>query len=79
MVLNLRLMEGCDLAAFAARWGAAALAGLESVLAPHLAAGRLVRTEGRLRLTRSGLLVANDIWSDLYVVPGDALPGRPGG
>jgi oxygen-independent coproporphyrinogen-3 oxidase len=65
MVLGLRLREGVDLAAFEARWGAAALARLESALAPHLAAGRLERVAGRLRLTRKGLLVANDVWSDL--------------
>lgn len=66
MVLNLRLLEGCDLAAFESRWGAAALVKLDAVLSPHLTAGRLERAGGRLRLTRLGMLVANDIWSDLY-------------
>mgnify|MGYP001618737660 FL=1 len=65
MVLGLRLREGVDLAAFEVRWGAVALARLERILAEHLAAGRLERVSGRLRLTRAGLLVANDVWSDL--------------
>jgi len=65
LVLALRLGDGCDIAAFEARWGAGALARFDAALAPHFAAGRLERAGGFLRLTRQGLLVANDVWADL--------------
>lgn len=66
LVLNLRLRAGCDEAAYAGRYGAPPLALFGPALRPHLEAGRLERGAGRLRLTPAGLLVANDVWADLY-------------
>ena len=65
LVLALCLRAGCDIAAFESRYGIGALARFDAVLAPHLAAGRLERTKTHLRLTRAGLLVANDVWADI--------------
>ncbi len=68
LVLNLRLRRGCDERAFAARHGEAAWARFGPVLAPHLTAGLLERSEGRLMLSSRGLLVANAIWGDIMAV-----------
>ncbi|MEK7767723.1 MAG: coproporphyrinogen III oxidase, partial [bacterium] len=66
LVLGLRLRAGVDEGEYAARYGADALARYLPALAPHEAAGRVERAEGRLRLTPPGLLVANDVWGDIY-------------
>jgi oxygen-independent coproporphyrinogen-3 oxidase len=65
LILNLRLIEGCKEEEFQARYGTSSLEKLMSVLSPHIDAGRLERRDGRLRLTRRGLLCANEIWGDL--------------
>ncbi len=66
LVLNLRMTAGCDERAFDARYGSGALASFDEALRSHELAGRLERKEGRLRLTPTGLLVANAIWGDIY-------------
>ena len=66
LVLALRLRAGLDEAGFAARYGNDALAPFLKALAPHLEAGRVERTQGRLRLTDTGLLVGNAVWADVY-------------
>jgi oxygen-independent coproporphyrinogen-3 oxidase len=61
--MGLRLTDGVDLDALETRydvdlWGAAA-----DRLAPALELGLLVREGGRIRLSRNGMLVANEIMS----------------
>jgi len=58
---GLRLTEGVDLAAVGARYGIDAWARYEPALRPHGAAGRLTFDGPRVRLTRQGMLVANDV------------------
>jgi oxygen-independent coproporphyrinogen III oxidase len=58
---GLRLADGLDLDDIRARYGVDAWARYGAALAPHVAAGRLVREGRRLRLTRTGMLVANDV------------------
>jgi oxygen-independent coproporphyrinogen-3 oxidase len=58
---GLRLTEGVDLAVVGARYGIDAWARYEPALGPHAAAGRLVFEGPRVRLTRQGMLVANDV------------------
>jgi len=50
-----------DLAAVGARYGIDAWARYEPALRPHGAAGRLTFDGPRVRLTRQGMLVANDV------------------
>lgn len=68
LVLHLRLRDGVDEEEFAERYGAAPGNAFSKALVPHLEAGRLERRNGKLRLTRSGLLVANDVWGDILGV-----------
>ncbi len=58
---GLRLTEGIDLATVGRRYGIDAWARFGDALAPHIDAGRAVRDDERLRLTRDGMLVANDV------------------
>jgi oxygen-independent coproporphyrinogen-3 oxidase len=58
---GLRLCDGVDLASVGARYGVDVWARYGQALRPHLDAGRLLWSEGRLRLTRPGMLVANDV------------------
>jgi len=58
---GLRLTDGIDLDATGRRYGVDAWARYGDALAPHIDAGRAVRDGGRLRLTRDGMLVANDV------------------
>jgi oxygen-independent coproporphyrinogen-3 oxidase len=58
---GLRLSDGVDLASIGARYGVDVWARYGQALRPHLDAGRLQWSEGRLRLTRPGMLVANDV------------------
>jgi oxygen-independent coproporphyrinogen-3 oxidase len=61
LFMGLRLAEGVDLRALAARYGTDAWARFGPSLAPFVDEG-LVRYDGRrLRLTRPGMLVANEI------------------
>jgi oxygen-independent coproporphyrinogen III oxidase len=58
---GLRLSAGLDLDAIAVRYGVDVWERYEDTLQPHVEAGHLVRDGSRLRLTRSGMLVANEI------------------
>ena len=58
---GLRLTDGIDLDATGRRYGVDAWARYGDALAPHIDAGRAVRDGGRLRLTRDGMLVANEV------------------
>jgi oxygen-independent coproporphyrinogen-3 oxidase len=58
---GLRLAEGLDLSALRERYGVNIWERYGEALAPHVAAGRLVLADDRLRLTRTGMLVANDV------------------
>jgi oxygen-independent coproporphyrinogen-3 oxidase len=58
---GLRLCDGVDLASVGARYGVDVWARYGQALQPHIDAGRLLWSEGRLRLTRPGMLVANDV------------------
>ena len=58
---GLRLSEGIDFQAFGRRYGVDAWGKYGSSLAPFLEAGMLVREGPRLRLSREGMLLANEI------------------
>jgi oxygen-independent coproporphyrinogen-3 oxidase len=58
---GLRLSEGIDPESLGARYGVDVWARYGEALRPHIDAGRLLWSEGRLRLTRAGMLVANDV------------------
>ena len=61
MFLGLRLSEGVDLARVRRRYGVDAWARWGHELAPCLDAGLLLRETDRLRLTRQGMLLANEV------------------
>ncbi len=65
LMLNLRLREGASEAGFSRRYGPRALDVFMPALSAHLKAGRLERGNGCIRLTRPGLLLANEVWADL--------------
>jgi len=65
LILNLRLRQGCHEGAFKARYGEEIWPKFADALSPHLAAGRLERSGGWLKLTTPGLLVANEVWADI--------------
>ena len=58
---GLRLTAGIDLEALSACYGIDVWARYRDPLRPHIDAGRLVWSDGWLRLTREGMLVANDV------------------
>ena len=64
LVFALRRLEGVDLDEFKRQTGFA----VENLVGPpmrrHVEAGRLVLDQGRLRLSRQGLLVSDSIWTD---------------
>jgi oxygen-independent coproporphyrinogen-3 oxidase len=60
---GLRLTRGIDLDALSARYGVDVWRQFGERLAPFLDAGILLRRESTLRLTRSGMLVANEVMS----------------
>jgi oxygen-independent coproporphyrinogen-3 oxidase len=62
---GLRMNDGIDEAAFRGRWGIDAWEKHADVLSIRLEAGHLWRIGGRFGLTRSGMLVANDLLSEL--------------
>jgi oxygen-independent coproporphyrinogen-3 oxidase len=61
MFMGLRLVDGVDLDAIHRRYGVDPLVRYADGLEPFLALGVLLAEGGRLRLTREGLLVANEI------------------
>jgi oxygen-independent coproporphyrinogen-3 oxidase len=58
---GLRLAEGVDIQSVGARYGIDVWARFGEALQPFVAAGSLVREGPRLRLTREGMLVANEV------------------
>jgi oxygen-independent coproporphyrinogen-3 oxidase len=58
---GLRLNEGVDLPAVSARYGVDVWARYGSELSPFVEAGMLCRDGSRLRLTRSGMLLAHEV------------------
>jgi oxygen-independent coproporphyrinogen-3 oxidase len=62
---GLRLAEGVDLAAFRARYGVDVLSRFSPALAPFLDARLLRADRGRLRLTREGMLLSNELFARL--------------
>jgi oxygen-independent coproporphyrinogen-3 oxidase len=58
---GLRLAGGVDVAAVGERYGLDAWARYGAGLAPFIAAGAAVREGDRLRLTREGMLIANEV------------------
>ena len=58
---GLRLTDGVDLPALGACYGVDVWGRYGAALRPHIDAGRLLWSDGRLRLTREGMLVANDV------------------
>ena len=65
---GLRTCEGVDLNELEARFGQSRLEYILRMAAPHIADGRLLQSEGRLRLTRQALMVSDDVMSDLMVI-----------
>jgi oxygen-independent coproporphyrinogen-3 oxidase len=65
LVTGLRLLEGVDLAALAGRYGSAIPRPGQRVIADLEGAGLLVLEGSRLRLTRRGRLVSNEIFERL--------------
>ena len=61
VITGLRLSEGIDLRAFGQKYGLDIEARYGHHLRPYLEAGLAVLDKGRLRLTRRGMLVANDV------------------
>ncbi len=62
LFMGLRLAEGVDLAGIARRYGVDVWQTYGAALAPHVQAGHLVHDAGRrIYLTRTGMLVANDV------------------
>jgi oxygen-independent coproporphyrinogen-3 oxidase len=63
LFMGLRLADGVDLGPVGARHGVDVWARYGSRLAPYVEAGLLVHEAGRLRLTRRGMLLANEVMS----------------
>jgi oxygen-independent coproporphyrinogen-3 oxidase len=61
MFTGLRLVDGIDLGAIRARYGVDPWARYGRALEPFVAEGLVRHEAGRLRLTRAGMLVANEI------------------
>ena len=58
---GLRLNEGVDLVAISARYDVDVWSRYGQALQPFVESGWLVREEARLRLTREGMLMANEV------------------
>ena len=65
VMCGLRTAHGVQLEAIERRFGLQRLDYLLQQAAPHLRAGRLAQTDGRLHLTVRSLMVSDDIMSDL--------------
>jgi oxygen-independent coproporphyrinogen-3 oxidase len=61
LFMGLRLTDGLDLAVLSRRHGIDIWSRYGQDLSPYLTAGLLTFTEGRLALTRNGMLLANDV------------------
>ena len=60
---GLRLNRGVDVDILSTRYGVDVWGRFGDRLAPYLDAGILLRQDGRLRLTRPGMLLANEVMS----------------
>ncbi|MDA1239797.1 MAG: radical SAM family heme chaperone HemW [Chloroflexi bacterium] len=69
MILGLRLMEGVSLAEFAMRFGVTPEAIFGPVIERYPRLGLLETVDGRLRLTARGLLLSNEVFTDLLPDP----------
>jgi oxygen-independent coproporphyrinogen-3 oxidase len=58
---GLRLAAGVDVDAVGARYGVDVWARFGDALQPYLDEGLVIRGESRIRLSRRGMLVANEI------------------
>jgi oxygen-independent coproporphyrinogen-3 oxidase len=58
---GLRLVEGIDVAEAGRRYGVDVMDRYGTALQPFLDEGLLVHEDGRLRLTRAGMLLANEV------------------
>ena len=65
---SLRTCEGLDLGNLAESFGHEALNALMASAGTHLRRGLLEKADGRLRITRKGLFVSDDVMSDLMRV-----------
>lgn len=61
LFMGLRLVEGVDLDTYRVRFGQDVWTRYGEALAPALEAGLLMRENGRLRLTRRGMLLASEV------------------
>jgi oxygen-independent coproporphyrinogen-3 oxidase len=71
LILNLRLLEGVDLEAFDRRWGTALGDRVPAEVADLAEAGLVVLDGTRLKLSRSGVLLANELFERLSPAPED--------
>jgi oxygen-independent coproporphyrinogen-3 oxidase len=77
---GLRLAEGIDLPAFGVRYGVDLLARFGHAIGPFLDAGLLRHADGRLALTRDGMLLSNELFSQIIGEPEHrAVDDRPTG
>ena len=67
LFLGLRMVEGVDLVALRSRFGEALLGEIALALGEVESAGLLMREGTRLRLTRSGQMISNEVFSRLLV------------
>jgi oxygen-independent coproporphyrinogen III oxidase len=69
MILGLRLMEGVSLTEFATRFGVTVEATFGPVIERYTRLGLLDTVDGRLRLTDRGLLLSNEVFTELLPDP----------
>ncbi|MGN7468586.1 radical SAM family heme chaperone HemW [Brevibacillus sp. SAFN-007a] len=63
MILGLRLREGVDLAEFASRFGVSAHEVFGTIIEEEIAKGMLEEQDGRLKLTKRGLPLGNEVFA----------------
>ena len=68
VMTSLRTMWGCDLDVVAQRWGQERVARMLIEARSYLEQGWLEQAEGKLKLTRTGMLFADRVASDLFWV-----------
>lgn len=74
MMLGLRLLDaGVDAAAFAARYGVALDDTFGEQIAKMIDTGLMVRTDGGVKLTERGMMLANDVAGEFLQVQPDTI------
>ena len=68
VLTSLRTMEGCDLDAIEKRFGIDYRDSIEKTLKKNLSAGKYVLNNNHLILTSEGMLFADGLASDLFVI-----------